>query len=174
MTSRSSNPSQLLGKKRREDPLDLVLESRTRNHKQKNTTARGKPPSNTQKCNNMADGWDEEMKEAFASHPDKANNLAEAWAMKVSQQALEKLMSDTSTLKEMFNHRLIEMEAGLLEKMKAAVVEEMQAQKRQTLDMELQKTIVAKDMTQRREEKGGYDFLKELQNDATLRLKMER
>jgi hypothetical protein len=174
MTSRSSNPSQLLGKKRREDPSDLVLEGRTRNHKQKNTTARGKPPSNTQKCNDVAEGWEEEMKAQLASQPDRADSLAEAWAVKVSQQALEKLMSDTSTLKEMFNQRFIEMEAGLLEKMKAAVVEEMQAQKRQMLDTELQKKIVAKDITQRREEKGGYDSLKELQNDATLRLKMER
>ena len=94
--------------------------------------------------------------------------LASLWVQKLS----EKLMSELK--KEMLEKWFIKMEAEQLKKIKATVSEEMEGQKRQMLDVELQKTIVAKDLTKRREERGGYDSVKALTDDQTMRLKMER
>lgn len=93
---------------------------------------------------------------------------------RTSEKELENLMSDPSVLRTMMDKWYIKMEAKLLEKMKAAVSEEMEDQRRQMLDMEVQKTIVARDLTKRREERGGYDSLKALTHDPTMRMKLKR
>lgn len=100
----------------------------------------------------------------------KSNNLM-VEEETLMERLLEKMMD--KRFDAMLEERLVKMEAGMGVKIKEEITREMESQKRDILDVELQKRIVAKDLNKRREERGGYDSLKGLMSDGSISGKME-
>ena len=66
------------------------------------------------------------------------------------------------------------IERKLMDDMRVMITKQMEVQKSQMLDAEVQKKMVAEDLTKQREERGGYSCLQELVNDLNVGEKLER
>jgi predicted metal-dependent hydrolase len=74
-------------------------------------------------------------------------------------------------LEGLFQDKLKVME----ESMRKEIAQQMEEQRKEILDAELQKKIVAKDMSKQREMRGGYETLNEMRNDnRSVMLKLTR
>jgi hypothetical protein len=170
----------LLRKGDKEDIGALVLEASTRSGRSRNN---GQQKGN--KPNSKQPEQSEESEEGELEVEDDLGVLKDTAAMKQLLDQLTKRSDFTNMIKQIHG----DMSEYLEEKIRTSILEEMkglkeklleemkmtlEGQKRAMMDAELQKTIVAEDLTKRREEKGGYDSLKELKEDHTVRRKMER
>ena len=92
----------------------------------------------------------------------------------VAGQQLSAVLLPALQKSECFASWQSSVEQKLMDDMRVMITEQMEVQKSQMLDAEVQKKMVAEDLTKQREERGGYSCLQELVNDLNVGEKLER